>query len=118
MVSSLRSRGCGSEPEPARSPGCAELDLADQPVAELGVADAPPSVRRRWLPTGDRRRDVVRYNACGRLGEDAGLGDGTRAGADVTNGVDVFELGPEVGLIDGHPAVDREARRREGIWRP
>ena len=63
----------GSEPEPARSPGCAELlllggvlarrvaalrfrrraaeevdlDLADEPVAELGVADARPSVRRR-----------------------------------------------------------------------
>jgi hypothetical protein len=63
----------GSEPEPARPPGCAELlllggvlarrvvslrcccraaeevhfDLADEPVPELGVADAPPLVRRR-----------------------------------------------------------------------
>jgi hypothetical protein len=63
----------GSEPEPARPPGGAELlllggvlarrvsslrrccraaeevhfDPADQPVPELGVADAPPSVRRR-----------------------------------------------------------------------
>jgi hypothetical protein len=62
-----------SEPEPARPPGGAELlllggvlarrvaslrrccgaaeevhfDPADQPVPELGVADAPPSVRRR-----------------------------------------------------------------------
>jgi hypothetical protein len=63
----------GSEPEPARPPGVAELlllggvlarrvvslrrccraaeevhfDPADQPVPELGVADAPPFVRRR-----------------------------------------------------------------------
>src|SRR5215217_4456386 len=106
----------GSEPEPARSPGCAELlllggilarrvvslrcccraaeevdfDLADEPVAELGVADARASVGRRWFLAGDRGRDVVGYHPRGRLGEDPGLGDGAGAGADVTEGVDLF----------------------------
>lgn len=92
--------------------------LLTSPVAELGVAHARASVRRRWFPTGDRGRDVVGDDARGRLGEDPGLGDGAGAGADVPERVDALELGPEVGLVDGHPAVDREARRRERVGRP
>src|SRR5919198_3316934 len=134
----------GSEPEPARSPGRAELlllggvvargvkslgrrrgaaeevdlDLADEPVAELGVADARPSVRCRWLPAGDRGRNVVGHDKRGRLGEDPGLGDGAGTGTDVAEGVDLRELGPEVGLVDGYPAVDGEARGGERVGRP
>src|SRR4051794_7120796 len=61
----------------------AHLDLGDAPVAELGVADPRPSVRRRRLPTRDRRRDVVSHDARRRLGEDARLRDRPGAGADV-----------------------------------
>src|SRR6476646_8522330 len=78
------SGASGSEPEPARPPGRAELlllggrrarrvvslrlrrgpaeevhfDLADEPAPELGIADAPPSVRLRCLSAREGRGDV------------------------------------------------------------
>ena len=62
-------------------------------------------------------RDVVGDDARGRLSEDPRLGDCPRAGADVAEGVHAGESGPEVGLVDRHPAVDRQARRGERLGR-
>ncbi len=95
-----------------------DLDLADEPVAELGVADARSSVRLRWPLAREAGGDVIGHDERSRLGEDPGLRNGTGAGADVAEGVDVGVLGPEVGLVDGHPAVDRQARGRERLRRP
>src|SRR5204863_3060332 len=96
----------------------ADLDLADEPTAELRVADARRLVGRGRLGARDRRCDVVSDYARSRLGEDAGLRNSPRAGTDVAERVDAGEPGPEVGLVDGHPIVDDEACFRERGGRP
>src|SRR5437588_9678236 len=95
-----------------------DVHLADEPAAEFGVANARPLVRRRRVLASDPRRNIVGYDQRGRLGEDPGLGDGSWSCADVAEGVHVGEPGPEVGLVDGHPAVYRPARGRARIGRP
>src|SRR5436309_7740288 len=65
-----------------------DVDLADEPAAELGVADARALVRRGRLGARDRGGDIVGDNAGGRLGEDPGLGNGPRARTDVAQRID------------------------------
>src|SRR4051794_7309489 len=84
-----------------------DLHLADEPVAELRVADPRPLVGRRRRGARDLCGDVVGHDERRRLGEDPRLRNGARARADVTDRVHVRELGAEVGLVDGHPALDR-----------
>ena len=91
-----------------------DLHLADEPAAELGVADSRPLARRRRVGTRDLRGDVVGDDSRGRLSENPGLGDVPWAGADVAEGVHVPECGPKVGLVDRHPAVDRQAETASG----
>src|SRR2546423_346191 len=91
----------------------ADLDLADQPAAELGVADARTLIRRGRIGARDRCGDVLGDHAGRRLGKDPGLRNGPRTGTDVATRIDPGEAGPEVRLLDGHPVFGREARLRE-----
>src|SRR5579862_628878 len=84
-----------------------DLDFGDVTLAELRVADPSSSVRFWRLTAGDGGSDVVGDDVCGGFGEDAGLWDGARAGANVADRVNARILRPEVALVDGHPTVDR-----------
>jgi hypothetical protein len=61
-----------------------DLDLADEPAAELGVADTRALIRRRRLVALDRGRDVVGNDPRGSLGEDPRLGNRPRAATETS----------------------------------
>src|SRR5690242_408184 len=105
----LRRELLGGLEHPRRRRRTAEevgLYLSDHPASELDVAIARALVGRRRLTSGETRGDVVGHDARRGLGEHARLRH--RQAGHVAQGIDVRKAGREVGLVDGHPSVDRE----------
>jgi hypothetical protein len=96
--------------EPCRGRRAAQevgLDLSNHAATELDVAAARAFVALAGLAAAEARRDVFGDDSSGRFGEHTGLCDWSAC--DVAERVDTWEAGRKVVVVDGHPAVNRQA---------